>query len=183
MYSYTKRGGTRENRNYRRFKELSHEEIRSSLEKARSIHQALLELGLAPSNRNYARAREFITESGIDVSHMTGQGWNRGDKLGLKPLNTIPLERILVENSTYTNTWRLKRRLIESSLKKHACECCGLDEWNGRKISLELDHINGDRFDHRVENLQLLCPNCHAQTPTYRGKNIGSGIYSLRVRG
>ena len=178
MCTNTKRGGTRENRNYRRFKELSHEEIRSSLEKARSIYQALLELGIAPSSGNYARAREFIAESGIDVSHMTGQGWNRGDTLGLRILNTIPLERILVKDSTYTCTSLLRKRLISAGLKKQACECCGLDEWNGRKISFELDHINGDRFDHRLGNLQLLYPNCHAQTPTHRGKNIGSGIYS-----
>lgn len=67
----------------------------------------------------------------------------------------------------------LKRRLLEEGVKTARCEGCGGDEWRGAPIPLELDHINGDRRDHRLENLRLLCPNCHAQTPTYRGRNIG----------
>lgn len=142
-----------------------------ALKSSRSIRQALIKVGLAPYGGNYVTARKLIQEFQIDTSHMTGQGWNKGDIMGLRLFNLIPLAEILVENSSYTDTPKLRRRLIEAALKEAACECCGLSEWNGQQISLELNHMNGDRFDHRIKNLQILCPNCHAQTDTYRGKN------------
>jgi 5-methylcytosine-specific restriction endonuclease McrA len=72
------------------------------------------------------------------------------------------------------STAPLKARLIREGLKEHRCELCLREAWNGRPIPLELDHINGKRTDNRLANLRILCPNCHAQTDTYRGKNIGS---------
>ncbi|HEY5531710.1 MAG TPA: hypothetical protein VIK22_06880, partial [Candidatus Anoxymicrobiaceae bacterium] len=101
----------------------------------------------------------------IDISHMKGQGWSKEEKLESFGWNRIPLEEIMVKNSTYTNTHLLKMRLIAAGLKKPACEACGLAWWNGKRISLELDHINGDRFDHRLENLRLLCPNVMLRPP------------------
>jgi len=84
-----------------------------------------------------------------------------------------PLEEILVENSTYSRG-SLKRRLYATGLKQRNCELCGQgEEWQGRRMALILDHINGVANDNRLENLELLCPNCHAFTPTYRGRNIG----------
>lgn len=61
---------------------------------------------------------------------------------------------------------------VHSNSLFHKCESCNLEEWLGNKIPLELDHINGVNNDNRIENLRILCPNCHALTPTYRGKNI-----------
>lgn len=153
----------------------NNEKLVEALKTCRSIRQALIQAGLAPYGGNYVTARRLIRELNIDTSHMTGQGWNRGDIMGLSLRNTIPLEQILVAASTYTNTSQLRSRLINSGIKKAACEVCGLTTWNGDKISLELNHINGDRSDHRIENLQVLCPNCHAQTDTYRGRNWGNG--------
>jgi len=69
----------------------------------------------------------------------------------------------------------LKERLIREGLKKRICELCERKDWNGRPIPLELDHVNGRRDDNRLENLRIVCPNCHAQTSTYRGRNIGVG--------
>ena len=157
-----------------RKKRYPEEELVEAIRTSRSIRQALMKVGIAPYGGNYATVRMLIKKHNIDTSHMTGQGWNKGDILGLVLFNTIPLEEILVEDSTYTNTSRIRTKLIASGLKKACCEHCGLSEWNGQGISLELNHINGDRFDHRIENLQLLCPNCHAQTDTYRGKNMGN---------
>lgn len=131
-----------------------------------------------PAGGNYATVHKLIKELNIDISHLTGQGWSKGDRLGLAAMNTIPLEKILVKGSTYTNTARIKKRLVFAGLKLEICETCGLETWRGQPIPLELNHLNGDRFDHRLENLQLLCPNCHAQTPSYRGKNSGSYKHS-----
>jgi hypothetical protein len=66
---------------------------------------------------------------------------------------------------------QLKRRLLVEGLKKDECERCGISEWRGRALSLALHHVNGDPTDDRLENLQLLCPNCHAQTPNFSGRN------------
>lgn len=83
-----------------------------------------------------------------------------------------PLELILIANSTYTNTWRLKKRLINAGILKDECLDCGIGtEWNGKILSLQLDHINGINSDNRLENLRILCPNCHSQTDTYAGSN------------
>jgi len=67
---------------------------------------------------------------------------------------------------------RLKKKLIEEGYKEHKCEECKLTEWNGDLIPIELHHIDGDRFNNEIDNLQILCPNCHAQTDNYRNKNI-----------
>lgn len=87
------------------------------------------------------------------------------------------LEEILVKNSTYTNNTHIKKYLYESGLKEQKCEVCGITDWNTKKITLELEHINGDNFDHRIENLLILCPNCHSQTETYCSSSKAHGIY------
>jgi hypothetical protein len=67
---------------------------------------------------------------------------------------------------------RLRLKLIQQNIKEHKCEVCGLSSWNGKPIPLELDHINGNNKDNRLENLRVLCCNCHAQTSTWRGRKI-----------
>ena len=82
------------------------------------------------------------------------------------------LEEILVENSSYHNISRLKIRLINEGYLEYKCACCGnTGQWLGKKLSLQLDHINGINNDHRIENLRFLCPNCHSQTNSFAGKN------------
>ena len=80
----------------------------------------------------------------------------------------------LVKTST------LKRRLLREGVLRPRCAGCGLERWRDTPIPLELDHVSGDRSDNRLENLRLLCPNCHAQTETYRGRNIANGIAVAR---
>ena len=79
------------------------------------------------------------------------------------------LESILVKASSF-QTYKLKKRLLKAGLLAYLCSSCGLSTWLDQPIPLELDHINGDSRDHRLENLRLLCPNCHAFTETYRAK-------------
>ena len=80
------------------------------------------------------------------------------------------LDEILVDNSTYFSSVNLKNKLIKYNILKYECKECGLSEWRGKDISLQLHHINGKSNDNRLENLMLLCPNCHSQTDTYAGK-------------
>ena len=86
--------------------------------------------------------------------------------------NKIDLSKILVENSTYSRI-HLKERLYKEGLKERKCELCGQDEnWNGKHMSLILDHINGTYNDHRFENLRIVCPNCNATLDTHCSKNM-----------
>jgi hypothetical protein len=130
----------------------------------------LARIGLVPAGGNYKTVQSRIQQLGLDTSHFTGKGWNVGARYQMlgKPFSW---EGVLVENSSYTSTFRLRNRLIEFGLKEEKCESCGLAEWLGKRIPLELHHANGVNNDHRLANLQLLCPNCHALTENYRGKN------------
>ena len=141
------------------------EAVRSSF----SYRQVLIKLGLREAGGNYAQIRYYIKESSLDINHFTGKGWNKG--LKFQPRPAIPIERILVENSTY-QSFKLKNRLFKEELKEKRCEECGWAEVSADGyLPLELDHINGNRMDNRLENLRVLCPNCHSLKPTHRGRN------------
>ena len=86
-------------------------------------------------------------------------------------LDRLPLSKILTKDSSYNRT-KLKQRLIEEGIKENKCEICGISEWNGKPIQMELHHIDGDRTNHKLSNLMMLCPNCHSQTETFRARNI-----------
>jgi HNH endonuclease len=79
-----------------------------------------------------------------------------------------PLYVILNSKSRRT----IKVRLLEAGILKNVCDECGISEWRGKRISIQIDHINGIPDDHRLENLRMLCPNCHSQTETFAAKNI-----------
>ena len=79
-----------------------------------------------------------------------------------------PLEQIMAKSKSRRT---IKKRLLEAGILENRCDECGLNEWRGRPLSVQIDHRNGVSDDHRVENLRMLCPNCHSQTETYGGKN------------
>lgn len=108
-----------------------------------------------------------IQAEGIDDTHI---------KLGkyqvMAQLRSRPDHEVFVENSTYLNGVSIKRRLINQKYKENVCSVCGLlPKWNNKVLSLQIDHINGVRTDNRLENLRLICPNCHSQTDNFAGKN------------
>jgi len=88
-------------------------------------------------------------------------------KNGLK----IPLQEILEDKHPYYQTFKLNKRLIKEKVFDNKCSICYIDSWNNKPIKMQLDHINGISTDHRLENLRMICPNCHSQTETYCGKN------------
>lgn len=143
------------------------EQFIEAVKTSMSYRQVLAKLGLKQAGGNYAVMKNRIKDMGLDTSHMTGQAHLKGKT---HTYNRRPLEELLTEDSTYASH-KLKLRLIAEGIKQHKCECCGITEWNGQPTPIELDHINGNHNDNRIENLRLLCPNCHAQTDTYRGKN------------
>ena len=149
----------------------TNEQLVQAVKDSLSYAQVIKKLGLIPAGGNYETIKRKITELNLDISHMTGKGWNVG--LKFIPNKPQPLSEILVKNSTFRSADKLRKRLLKEKIKHHKCECCGRKTWKGRKIPLELHHINGIRNDNRIENLQLLCPNCHALTNNYRGRNIG----------
>jgi 5-methylcytosine-specific restriction endonuclease McrA len=82
----------------------------------------------------------------------------------------MPLEELLVVGKK-RGRWNIRLRLIAAGLKENCCEACGISDWRGRPLTMELHHRNGDGRDNRLENLVFLCPNCHGQTPNYGTRN------------
>ena len=146
------------------------EQFKEFVASSYSIAEVIRKCGLKPAGGNYQTINTKIDKLNLDTSHFTGKLWSKGKKL---PKNYFgrqkPLEEILVKNSTY-QSYKLAKRLIEVNLKEHKCERCKRTEWEGNPIPIELHHINGVHSDNRLENLQILCPNCHALTDNYRGK-------------
>jgi hypothetical protein len=138
---------------------------------SKTIGEVAKKLGRNHSGGGYVVLRAAAQQLDLPTDHMIEYGLNTGPRYN--HIKFIPLSEILVENSTYTCIARLKIRLLREGLLVAKCygEGCGLTEWRGKPISLQLDHINGNNFDHRIENLRLLCPNCHSQTDTFAGKN------------
>jgi len=134
-----------------------------------SIRQVLQLIGLKPAGGNYQTVRSTIKELNLDTSHFTGQGWNKGTQQPIKR----PIEDYLSNKQTIHSN-RLKKRLIREEIFEHRCSKCNLEMWQNQKIPLELDHIDGNHQNNSLVNLRLLCPNCHALTTNYRGKNKGN---------
>lgn len=147
---------------------LSDDQFRDAVARSKSIASVLRALGLIPAGGNYAVAHQRIEALGLDTSHFTGPGWNKGMQF-VGPRR--PLDQILVAGRP-TGSHTLKLRLFSEGVKRAACELCG---WAQRspdgRVPVELDHINGDRNDNRLENLRVLCPNCHSLQTTHRGLN------------
>jgi hypothetical protein len=149
-------------------------QLAAAVENSTSLAQTLSKLGVAPYGGNYVVLKKAIRHFNLNTSHFTGQIWNKGKVIGPKQ----PIERYL-SNELKIQSYKLKRKLLSEGVLKKMCSHCQNSEWLGQPVPLELDHINGDPFDNQLSNLRLLCPNCHALTPTYRGKNISSKLSSV----
>lgn len=155
-------------------KKWTDEQLVEAVENNESMAGVLRNLGLRSTGSNYAILKLKIKQLNLDKSHFTGQAWCKGDrhKDFINRFVRIDLKYILVKDSTYLCTHTLKKRLICDNLLQNICYICNsLPEWNGKPLSLQLDHIDGDRTNNTIENLRILCPNCHSQTPTFSGKS------------
>ena len=137
-----------------------------------SYAEVLRKAGRKPGGGTQATLKKKIEEFGIDISHFTGQGWN-GHSNTVVEVNRekYTIDEIFIKNSPVTQ--KVMRGYVERhNLLEYKCQNCGCDgHWQDGIISLEIDHIDGDNTNNELSNLRYLCPNCHALTETYRGKN------------
>lgn len=148
--------------------QVSDEQFREIVANSYSYSDCLRALGLGTNGGSSTDVlKRRIQELECSTEH-----FNKGRTSGAYA--HYELSDILIENSNYASISCLKKRLVNEGYLEYKCACCGISEWMGKPISLQLDHINGNNRDHRIENLRFLCPNCHSQTDTYAGKNKGS---------
>lgn len=138
-----------------------------------SYSEVLRKAGRTPGGGSHETLKKKILEYGIDISHFTGASWKTAPtyipQIGSQ--EKYKLEEVFTKGSVIAQ--KVMRGYVERhNLIPYRCVICGCDgHWQTGKISLELDHIDGDNSNHELTNLRYLCPNCHALTPTYRGKN------------
>ena len=146
---------------------LSDEQFVELLKKSSTISEVLFKLGYTTKGNSwgYSQIKRRMTDLNLDYSIFKGKS-----HLANKKSDKISEQDILRENCKHQRTV-LRRYVIKNNLIPYKCAICGCTEWQGKTLSLELDHINGINNDNRLENLRFLCPNCHSQTSTYGSRN------------
>ncbi len=161
-------------------KSWSDKTLKDAVKVSLSISQVLHKLNLVPAGGNYDAVKRRIIELEIDISHFTGKAWRKGSKEPV--IKARDLSTILRQHS-HVQSYKLKHRLFRTGLKQAKCEECG---WAKKsidgRIPVELDHINGIKSDNRIENLRILCPNCHSLKETHRGKNKKARVVKWYTR-
>lgn len=157
---------------------LSDEQFVELLKKSSTISEVLFKLGYTVKGNSwgYSQVKRRMDDLNLDYSIFKG----KSAVIKITKLNNVRKEDILKENCKHQRTV-LRRYVIKNNLIPYKCAICGCTEWQGKTLSLELDHINGINNDNRLENLRFLCPNCHSQTSTYGSRNqqLNSSEYDI----
>lgn len=152
------------------FKKFTKEEIENIIKNSTSYRNALINLGMSePDEAEYNFIKNYVKSEKIDVSHYTGKAWKKNN----------------FDYSRFRYGIVIKSKLIVDALiykRGHRCESCGLENWLDNPIPLEVHHIDGDKLNNVESNLSLLCPNCHALTENYRGKNINKFVRKCQMK-
>lgn len=157
---------------------LSDEQFVELLKKSSTISEVLFKLGYTVKGNSwgYSQVKRRMDDLNLDYSIFKG----KSAVIKITKLNNVRKEDILKENCKHQRTV-LRRYVIKNNLIPYKCAICGCTKWQGKTLSLELDHINGINNDNRLENLRFLCPNCHSQTSTYGSRNqqVNSSEYDI----
>lgn len=144
----------------KKWESFSKEELEDMVRESRSYREIAVKCGYSPDGGGSIKPiKEMIEYYNFDVSHFLGQAWNK---------DNFDFSRFRKGNAIKANA--MLNALV--SLRGHQCECCLHTQWNDKPIPLEVHHLDGNNINNELSNLQLLCPNCHAQTENWRGKNI-----------
>lgn len=132
------------------------DDIINAVKESTTLTDVVRKLGLSVAGGNMETISRKIRQHSIDTSHFNGKNFNKGKEA----CNKKPIEFYLTENIVVKSDY-LKKRLIKENVFEHKCMLCGLSKWQGRQIPLELHHSNGDRTNNTLENIMIICPNCH----------------------
>jgi len=146
---------------------ISKKKLQKMVQDAHTLMDILRQLELDGKGRHHKVLKQRLQEDKINFSHIPlGLNHAKGRYVG-GGIPLKPIDKVLIKKGTIYHNQSLKRRLIREKILENKCAVCGLPPiWNGRPLTLQLDHINGDRTDYRLNNIRLICPNCHVQTDT-----------------
>ena len=143
------------------------EEIENVVKQCYSYADVCRMLGWKPIGGNYRIVHKYIEKYGIDTSHFDQTKSSK--RKNIYEITEKPCSYYF-ENNIAINGSILLKKLIKEGFKENKCECCGNTEWLNEPIPLELHHIDGNHANNKLENIKLLCPNCHTKTENFRGK-------------
>ncbi|MFH8680005.1 HNH endonuclease [Streptomyces lydicus] len=138
--------------------------LRAIVARSHSVAEVVRHLGISPVGGNQAHIGRRIAELGLDTTHFTA-----GPRRRTKTATRLRMQLGSPANGRIGGA-RLRKELLRQGVPERCANCRTGPRWNGKPLRLEVDHVNGDWWDNRPENLRLLCPNCHAVTDTYRGR-------------
>lgn len=152
----------------RRKRTWSDDDLIEAVKKSQCLSDIIDLLGLVRGG-SYKSIRSHITRLSLDISHFLSP--KELSKRGKTNQKSRSKSELFVENGLYFDYKKVKEIILKENLLPYECSLCKINEWHGKKLNLQLDHINGIKTDNRLENLRLLCPNCHSLTDNFCGKN------------